>query len=301
MLKNTLLFVLAWLSINQEVSATLNAKAWQTTNGIPVAADFPESELLKSKPNTAIAFTGGGSRAFVASFGVLSALHELDLFKKIRYIGGISGGAWATSTFTYAQNMDEDRFLCPIVQPEKINENDLKQMDPLCARGLASKNLSLIALDAWKNKKVEGLAAGWCYAVSDSYLEPVGITKDTRFSWNAATVKDIKLRNPSLENEKFLLPANSERPFSIIGTALVGPAEGAPYTISYQNFTMLEVTPLYIGQWKNLDVDYKYNKKLVHTKRVGGAVENYAFPHKGSAPLLGLSSTEKEGERCCVL
>jgi hypothetical protein len=142
---------------------------------------------------------------------------------------------------------------------------------------------------------VDGVAAGWCYAVSDSYLEPVGITKATRFSWNAASVSDIKKRNPTLENEKFLLPSNTNRPFSLIGTTLVGPSDGAPYTIPNQNFTMIEITPLYIGQYKNQDVQYHYNHKLKHTKRVGGAVEPFAFARKGSAPLLGLKDSETSG------
>eukprot|EP01034_Spumella_vulgaris_P039741 gene39741-49113_t len=144
--------------VNQQASATLNAKAWQSSASDPVASDFPETEVLKSRPNTAIGFTGGGSRAFVGAFGVLSALHELDLIKNVRYVSGISGGAWATTTYTYAQNVDDKKFLGPIVRPENINEADLKKMDPECGLRLAAKDLTIVALDAWYNKKADGLA-----------------------------------------------------------------------------------------------------------------------------------------------
>ena len=35
-------------------SSNLNAKAWKSAADYPVASDFPEYELLKDKPNTAI-------------------------------------------------------------------------------------------------------------------------------------------------------------------------------------------------------------------------------------------------------
>ena len=47
-------------------------------------------ESVTNKPNTAIAFSGGGSRAYIAAIGYLAALSKLDLIKNIRYIGGNS-------------------------------------------------------------------------------------------------------------------------------------------------------------------------------------------------------------------
>ena len=130
------------------------------------------------------------------------------------------------------------------------------------------------------------------------------------FSWDAETVSNIKQRNPSLEDLPFMLPASSERPFPVIGTAIVGPDEGAGYDIEDRNMTMLEMTPLYVGmfmfyckcnffshkiillsgQMRSLRVGYKYHKSpFTHYKTVGGAVESFAFGLKGSSPLRGLS------------
>ena len=64
----------------------IEAKAWKASSHIPNDTDFPENELrdINSRPNTAIAFTGGGSRSYLASIGYLAALTELgNLFPKI--------------------------------------------------------------------------------------------------------------------------------------------------------------------------------------------------------------------------
>jgi hypothetical protein len=60
-------------------STNLNFKAWQSSNAYPVPSDFPElkEETVTKRPNTAIAFTGGGSRSFLASIGYLAGLTEL--------------------------------------------------------------------------------------------------------------------------------------------------------------------------------------------------------------------------------
>lgn len=83
----------------------LSAKAWQKIAQYPTGTDFPEQsdKNIKGRPNTAIGFTGGGSRSYLASVGYLSALTELDLVKNTRYIGGISGGSWFTLNYVFSQ------------------------------------------------------------------------------------------------------------------------------------------------------------------------------------------------------
>lgn len=271
--------------------AYYSSNAWQSLSTYPDASDFPEISLLKNKPNTAIAFTGGGSRAYVASIGILAGLYKLDLLKNVRYISGISGGAWATTTYTYAQGIADDVLLGPVVNPEDLTQSNLKNMNSKCARSFAAANLTLIALNAYNSKTVDSIAAAWCYGVSKTYLEPAGILPGKKFSWNQDTVSEIVKRNKQLSSSDFQVP-NSNRPFSIIGTTLVGPSDGAPYTASSQNYTMIEFTPLYVGQMKKLDVTYQY-KLSSHKKRVSGAIEPFAFAVDGDAPLFGLASDHK--------
>lgn len=286
-------FFVSIIFVNCGVLATLNARAWRSSGAYPTAADFPETELLKNKPNTAIAFSGGGSRAYTAAMGYLAGLRDLDLLKNVRYIGGISGGAWATTTFTFVQNVTDDNvFLGKIVQPADIKYEELKEMDPACARSLSYKELTLIAIQALKDKVVDSVGAAWSYAVSKTYLEPVGIMPNKRFSWNANTVSDIKKRNSQLANEDFTIPVAADRPFPVIGTTLVGPIDGAPFTSKTQNYSLMEFTPMYVGQMMNLDIDFKYKGiGLSHTKHVGGMLEPFAFARTGGdAPLRGIPS-----------
>eukprot|EP00286_Rhodomonas_abbreviata_P019853 CAMPEP_0181311752 /NCGR_PEP_ID=MMETSP1101-20121128/13316_1 /TAXON_ID=46948 /ORGANISM="Rhodomonas abbreviata, Strain Caron Lab Isolate" /LENGTH=576 /DNA_ID=CAMNT_0023418527 /DNA_START=26 /DNA_END=1756 /DNA_ORIENTATION=- len=290
-------------SARAQEQGVLSARAWQTNAQFPSIEDFPEAKLFEDngKPNTAIAFSGGGSRAFTTAMGYLAALHELDLFENIRYIGGISGGGWAVTSFSFVQNVSDDTVLLgKIVQPEDIRLADLKTMDERCIRGLVSKELTLIAAEAYFTAAggVHSVAEAWSYGVSNVYLEPLGIPPNTRFSWNQETVDDIKKRNPSLADETFTIPVNPHRPFPIIGTALVGPTQGAPYVEGTQNFSIFEITPLYVGSMKNLEVDFQYHSDhgRVHTKSIGGVMEPFAFARAGGgAPTFGLGEKRSSG------
>mmetsp|Transcript_14298 Transcript_14298/g.21406 ORF Transcript_14298/g.21406 Transcript_14298/m.21406 type:complete len:569 (-) Transcript_14298:197-1903(-) len=281
------------------VYGNLKTTAWQSADSYPVPSDFPElsNPNIQARPNTGIAFTGGGSRSYLASIGYLSALSELGLIPNIRYLTGISGGSWATLTFSYSQlDVDDSTLLGPIVEPSDINRDDLQKMDPSCVRRFTQTNFVSLMLNSVKENVTDGLADGWAYATQETYFAPVGVAPGARFSWDADTVADIKSRNPSLEDELFLLPTNVNRPFPIVGTGLVGPTDGSPYSSEKRNFTMMEVTPLYIGQLRTEDVVYQYHLGRNHTIRMGGAVEPFAFGRYGSAPLLGLRSSEVSGD-----
>lgn len=291
----------------------LRAKAYKSVNKYPLKSEYPENSLkeLNNRPSTGISFSGGGSRSFTASIGYLSALNDLNLIKNIKYINGISGGSWAASVFTYAQNIiDNDKILLgEIIPPNEIKEISLNKIDSNCVRKLTQNALAAIAAEALKNKIVNNFAESYTYGVYKSYLEPIGIPQNTRFSWSEEIVNDIKLRNNNLLNETFILPNNNKRPFMILGTSLVGPTEGAPYHSDAHNFTMLEITPLYTGQMYNLDVTY-INNGIIHNKfinkpikkHIGGAIETYAFnvgmneeKDINIAPTLGLNNNMNTG------
>ena len=78
-----------FLLLSNAENTVLNVKSWQSLHDNPAFSDFPESSVkdLLLKPNTAIGFSGGGSRAYICALGYLAGLHELNLIKNIRYIG----------------------------------------------------------------------------------------------------------------------------------------------------------------------------------------------------------------------
>eukprot|EP01034_Spumella_vulgaris_P026327 gene26327-32893_t len=271
---------------------TLKATAWKSASSVPNAADFPETALLSSRPKTAIAFTGGGSRAYAAAFGVLSALTQLDLIKKTRYIAGISGGTWATIMYTYAQGVNDATYLPPIVNPEDITYSNLNDMTSDCALGYASADVAGDAALALLQPDISTASDAFAYALSKDFLENVGIQKGVRFSWNQATVNSIKTRNPALSAAPFILPTNTNRPFPVIGTTLVGPTIASPFSDNNHNLTMIEITPLYVGQMKTQDVRYNYGTNSHTVIRVGGVIEPFAFGRSGDAPTVGLASSQ---------
>eukprot|EP01034_Spumella_vulgaris_P036343 gene36343-44835_t len=80
---------------------------------------------------------------------------------------------------------------------------------------------------------------------------------------------------------------------------LVGPQVASPFNPRNQNLTLIEITPLYIGQFKSHDVRYNYmddtDVKRHKTMRVGGAIEPFAFSHLGHAPREGLAEGQING------
>jgi hypothetical protein len=274
-------------------SRPLNARAYQAAGDYPTASDYPEESLpgVKSRPSAAIAFTGGGSRSYLASVGYLAGLHELGLIPGIRYMSGISGGSWATLAFSFSQlDVSDSVLLGAVAAPAAITREGLQHMDAQCLRYAVSVDFVKICLEALKNGEVESLADSWAYATQKAYFEPYGIAAGVPFSWDAASVADIKARNPSLKDVDFMLPSNSDRPFPFVGTAMVGPSESGGYAWDDRNFTMLEISPLTVGQMRTMDVGYDYHSRIErkHYRTVGGAVETFAYARYGSAPLVGL-------------
>jgi hypothetical protein len=208
----------------------------------------------------------------------------------------IHTGAWAPIIVSYAQNIKNMKdFLCEAIQPEKIDYNNLEDMKDECIRRFASSNLLQIAIEKLANSEVDFIADAWYAATQAMYLDPVGIAPNERFSWSVATVNDIKRRNPNLQSENFILPANKSWPFLIVGLTLVGPTKYAPYGKNNHNYSRIDITPLYVGQMKTTDIIYKYFFNLLKkVVRIGGLVESFAFFGTGSP--VGLSKGIGSGE-----
>ena len=279
------------------------AQAWRAVSGeYPVPADFPEmlDADLMSRPNTGVVFTGGGSRSYLASTGYMAALHELDLVKNIRYITGISGGALFTMSYSFAANGASDEVLLgPILDPSEFSLEKLQEMNPQCMRAVTNGNFVPAMLQKMKETNI-GIGEGWINQVQAVYMDPLGIKGQQPVAWNAQHANDIRTRNPSLGDADFTMPTNVQRPFPIVGSTIVGPDAGAPYSSSgdgggNRNFTMFEMSPLYVGSLLTTDVEYKYSKGMKHTIRVGGAIESFAYNRHGTAPASGLTADELSG------
>lgn len=157
--------LLLFPSLTHAVNTPYNAYAWQSANDYPTSTDYPETDLLSTRPSNGIAFTGGGSRSYLASLGYLAGLKELDL-TNIRYISGVSGGSWATIVYSYKQtDVDDSVFLGPIMFPGDLTRDKLQEMSPDCARSLTDCDFVKVTINAVKDGTVNSLAEGMSFSI----------------------------------------------------------------------------------------------------------------------------------------
>jgi hypothetical protein len=133
-------------------------------------------------------------------------------------------------------------------------------------------------------------------------LEPFGIPRRSHFTWDRATLDDIHLRNRGdahdpaspLRNATFLLPSHPAHPFPVNGMTLLGPTRASPFRLDDRGheYTLLEVTPLYIGQASTAVRTYlpRNRTRAAVNLTVGGYIEPFAFG--GGAPLAGIAAGE---------
>ena len=244
------------------LAETYQANVWQNPDPTAIPS-YPEQRdpLVSSKPNTAISFSGGGSRSYIATFGILAGLYELDLLKNVRYMGGISGGSWATMTYTFAQldkmgNITDATLLGKVINPSNITYDNLNDMDKNCARSFTHDNFAEHFLYEWTLGRAKGFADAWVWATQVTYMDKAHIPR-SHLSWSNEVVKDIISRNPKLKTTDFVLPSDRERPFPVIGSSFIGPADNAPYD-STRNTSLIDFTPMYVHLFKQIILLWNY-------------------------------------------
>lgn len=300
-----LAFVLtSWLLGGAHDAEQLNARVWRMPGKYEmdrgVNALTPEAGVLPAGPNTGLCVSGGGFRAYTVAMGVFRALADLDMMKDVRYLVGVSGGAWATSAFTYGQNVPDEALLGVYWEPEDLTIEKLSRVEENSALRAPQRNF-------WPNA-VEiilanlffrwGITHGWEQTISRVILEPLGVPRNSVFTWDEETKADILERNPGLAKETWVLPARGpgyvHRPYPIMETTLLGPWKLTPVPIGYREYTQCEVTPLYVGRPYTTNITYMSGAPVetVNTL-VGGFVEPFAYG--GAGPVEGLAAGVETG------
>lgn len=79
----------------------------------------------KSRPNGAVCFSGGGSRARTCARDQMVGLINSRVVEKVRYISSVSGGTWTSSIFTFLLDTITDAdLLGQYVPPENLSLNN---------------------------------------------------------------------------------------------------------------------------------------------------------------------------------
>ncbi|KAK3281430.1 hypothetical protein CYMTET_10780 [Cymbomonas tetramitiformis] len=255
-----------------------------------------ERENIATKPSVGLAFSGGGSRSFIASLGYLRGLVDLGLLNKARYITGVSGGSWAVSTLAYykrggtGQAKNDAELLGDVVAPESITWQGLSEMPTTCARKVVQKSIYAAALKLYLTPNYPRDTV-WQETIQEIFMEPVGITNEP-FSLDQASVLALKARNPALLNTTFITTNDVDHPYPIIPVTVLGPTKLIPYEERNRTYTHVEITPLYVGEPCEKQVTF-CSKKGVDTRLLGGLVEPFAF--KSQPPAQGLAPSAASG------
>ena len=276
----------------------VSARAWQGFE--PTGAlSFPELALpeVHEKANAGIAFSGGGVRAYSVTLGYLRGLLDIGVLQRVRYVSAVSGGAWASSVFSYhnpsagehvAQN--DSALLGDSAGPIALSWAELDRMPAQSALHAATVGVGMTPLTG----------AQWVDKIQKVFLGPVGVPSpgNSSFTWDADSAAAIVARNPAmgLSREKLSVVRKREwgAPYLVMGVTLMGPLDSAPLSLDNRSYTVIDATPLYIGQGRRQPVTFNGragDKIPPVTLPVGGLLEPIALGryvlagHHGPAAL----------------
>ncbi|GBG24211.1 Hypothetical Protein FCC1311_004292 [Hondaea fermentalgiana] len=246
--------------------------------------EYPEIEVMHNTHETGFSLSGGGARAYTCSLGYLRGLLDANLLNRTRYVSSVSGGSWANAAFTYYQpekiGLSDADFLGEIIPPEKLTMDALGDLDEKCARASPVKRdlLEQVALKLlWDRMDPPEVYPA---AIWQTFLEPAGIEWGDQAAWSTERRDAVVARNPVLKNQSFVIrcggaDACSNRPFSIVNAAILGPLVVEPFSVDDDNYVPIEFNALYVGSPQYLEL--KYAPPRPANLSVGGYVETFAF------------------------
>nr|MDQ2696031.1 patatin-like phospholipase family protein [Pseudomonadota bacterium] len=249
----------------------VTCRTWDATADRFAWPELHDQELkqpgLAARPNTGLAFSGGGNRSASATLGQLRALTGLLLLPRVRYISCVSGGAWACAPFTWLpETLTDETFLGPGLGPAQLTPEALRVTAP---NSLAHAIANSVLLDDFL-KSALWLAGDETFsrAIGRLYLDAFGISSMERFfSLHEAAIQAILGRNPAMRRDDFTA-ARRDRPFLIVGATILRTDNPPPKPQKIH----FESTPLYVGA-KALHPDAGSNGRPIG----GGYVEPFGF------------------------
>ena len=264
----------------------------------------PDMGLIDRTTNSAMCFSGGGSRALSCAWGAMRALHDLGAMKRIRYQSCVSGGNWACGAYAFHDRtkVSDEEFLGGDVlytpandagakhslTMSKLKVLSTKTMGSAAARGaynvkdgeFLAEGMSQLMEEMVKNLFVKELKENfWNEAVADRFLKPFGINPDAVITWNEETKACILKRHP----DAVLAVQNSDTPFFVSNCTLVAPSALVPVpSADLLTYAVFESTPLTVGVPTPLR-HMSYADESFSFKHFGEEVTEVVYPVAGGA------------------
>ncbi len=237
------------------------------------AADPPVNK------GTGIALSGGGSRALSCALGQLRGLQALGVLSQVKFISAVSGGAWASSLYTFLPgSITDDDFLgTAVLNPGDLTWDDYGNIATALDR-FTTNNMghvpTRVGITEFLEKAIALTAEGvpedelWIRAVGELIFTPYGLYDKHNpkyFSYSERWVKEMIQRyNPSLTPDRFYLPRPG-RPYLIVNFNII------PQYGKYPLIPM-ESTPMVTG------VLHQYPNAGQDNRDIGGGyIDSFGF------------------------
>lgn len=253
----------------------VQTRIWRTR----ASTGHPEqSHPLVARPGaTGVCISGGSTRSYAATVGILRGLTEAGLISKVGYLSAVSGGAWVAAPYTYYRGdaTTDAEMLGSYEPPERIG---LDELDHLDARGLAAAASTSFAGALLESARRLSATPDrvWCDAVGRVFLQPFGLYDPARpmsFTADARTEGDIEARNPARgERASHTVWSSSYRPYLLLHSTLSWPPDEPDVMRSTR--VGFEYSPLAVGT----PTELVWPAEPGRAERAGGGfVEPFAF------------------------
>jgi len=219
---------------------SVRIRVWADT-GPGCAPEQRGGVLAAPLPQTAVCFSGGGTRAMVAAVGQLRGLVALGLLDQVGYLSCVSGSAWAVVPYLYAADGGER--LGAVTGPEHLTCAGLDRLD--------SRSLLLPATHRFRDTLETLEAAGavgpdevWIRAVGETFLKPCGLYDAADpVGFGPASGSEAPGAVGGAASASRCHRPRAARPFPVVHATLNWPETRS----AFQHRLPFEYTPLYVG------------------------------------------------------
>jgi len=253
-------------------------KAIITAEVPEVTASHPVFPGAHGNVRSGLAVSGGGGRSLSITLGIFRALTHLGLMADVDAISAVSGGAWASGIYMFA-NGSTDELLGQLTTPSALSMEVLGRTTPILGAAM-TKGIGEFTRSVAATPLGQASVLFWESYVAANILEPVGLDTRTAFLAGSVAQRDrILAANPHLQGHDFLIPQPDRPPVLIIGGVLLAPVDAQT---SGNQAVSLQMSPDYTGTpFHPANADGAYLNMMIGAssdiKVGGGLVETFAF------------------------
>lgn len=240
--------------------------------------NFPEKEYIKQKNPVGLAFSGGGSRAMCATWGILQALYKQNMLNNntISYISAVSGSTWAVLPVLY-QSINRPNYNIDDILGSEFVDFSQPLTFPIIGYNAVHSNFKIFDNDKW-----------WPINVGTTFFEPYGL--DTSLNQiigiNNTTINTI-LSELGANYNGIILRENM--PIPIAMQTMVNIVETVWYRPNEYIAIPLDSTPISTGF---IGINRKIsNSQCSDLEYIGGRIDSYGFNSIINSSIISTSNT----------